>query len=511
MRSRLRAVLLTAILSAALTVPAGALPRGLTADLPLDAAALDAIVNGEPDGAVSSDTMSFVANVPYRNAEGEAKAGGTDVEFATLLVDGEPRDFAFAGTLGNGMQIIDITDPEDAQHVGVYDCKISQGDVQVFTREDHPGRTFVAYTMDTGYNANTSSACYREAEDLGLFTGAVHGTFIADVTDPYNPKTVSFVHVPKGSHNQTVHPSGLWMYNSNSELITNARAAAIEVIDIRDLSAPVIASTLPIVPLPGLGTDSHDITFNADGTRAYSAALSHTLIINTEDPEKPSVVGRIIDPMINVEHQSNPVTIDDPVLGAREFLIVEDEVAGAAGSSVCPTGGVHVYDITGPLEQAPVKVGYWNIDDIRPVTSPEPYFGQSCTAHVFQLHEEAGLMTIAFYNGGVRVVDISGLVGVALGANGAVGMREVGFWRVPSSDSWSFKTNDIGDGTEFYAYSNDIARGMDIVRYDAEGTAATRGTGQDRWYSAAELAAGALGAPRALLDPGYRPVCLLPR
>ena len=37
----------------------------------------------------------------------------------------------------------------------------------------------------------------------------------------------------------------------------------------------------------------------------------------------------------------------------RNFLIAEDEFAGAAGGPVCPSGGFHVYEITGELEKAP--------------------------------------------------------------------------------------------------------------------------------------------------------------
>ena len=41
--------------------------------------------------------------------------------------------------------------------------------------------------------------------------------------------------------------------------------------------------------------------------------------------------------------------------------------------------------------------------------------------HVFEIHEDAQVMTIAFYNGGVRVVDLCGLVGVALGGTQIAG------------------------------------------------------------------------------------------
>ena len=48
---------------------------------------------------------------------------------------------------------------------------------------------------------------------------------------------------------------------------------------------------IPFVPL-SLGSESHDITFNADGTRAYSAALSQTLVLDTTDPANPEQVHR---------------------------------------------------------------------------------------------------------------------------------------------------------------------------------------------------------------------------
>ena len=61
-----------------------------------------------------------------------------------------------------------------------------------------------------------------------------------------------------------------------------------------------------------------------------------------------------------------------------------------------------------------MKVGYWNIDTRRP---DRPRVDGTCTAHVFDIHEDEQVMTIAYYNGGVRVVDLSGLAGVALGGS----------------------------------------------------------------------------------------------
>ncbi|MFP5320845.1 MAG: LVIVD repeat-containing protein, partial [Acidimicrobiia bacterium] len=434
--------------------------------------------------AIHSDNLVPIANLAYGDQFGTGPNQGTDIEFAELKHRGKVRDFAIAGSYDNGLQIVDVSDPAAPALIGRYDCGVSQGDVQVFTRD---GRTYATYTMDAGYTLQEESDCVREAKALGLFQpttahpldvdpfGALDpsaaygrpgiGTYIVDITRPDRPTTVSFVGVAKGSHNQTVHPSGDWLYNSNSQLYTTAGNAGIEVFDIRDFGAPRLAAVLPLPPVPGLGSESHDITFNEQGTRAYSAALSHTAIIDTTVVDRPEIISVVIDPAINVHHQSTKVTLTDETLGAtRDLLFIEDEFAGAAGFDTCPSGGLHVYDVTGPLEAAPVKVGYWNIADLRYPTA-EGNVGDPCTMHVFQIHPEEGLLVAAFYNGGVRVVDLSSVVGVALGAQGA-GMREIAYARFPDSMTWAAKTPRIEPDGSFHLFGNDQNRGLDVYRFD---------------------------------------------
>jgi hypothetical protein len=436
-----------------------AVRRGLLATLAAIAAFPAAAAAQE---GAHSDNMRFVGNIPYEARNGAAGRGanyGTDMEFARL----KGRDYAVAGSYENGMHIIDISRPRSARVTGVYDCDILQGDVQVFSQEQRPGRTFAAYAVDAF--GNEESGCYREAEALGF--DAVdegrargrQGTFIVDITDPASPRTVSFVEVAQGSHNQTVHPSGDYLYNSNSDLITSF-LPAIEIFDISNLAAPLKVGELALPTRPGLGTESHDITFDGSGDRAYSAALSQGVIIDSSDPAKPSIVTSFVDPAVNVWHQSDPVTVGD-----RKFLLVEDEFAGALPAPVCPSGGFHVYDITGAKEKDPQKVGYWNIDEVRPTTSAE----DTCTAHVFDIHEDEGIMTVAFYNGGVRVVDLSGLAGVSLGDTTVAGegMEEIGFFRNTNANTWSAKTPRIEKDGSFYLYGNDINRGFDIYRFDS--------------------------------------------
>jgi hypothetical protein len=508
------------VLAAAASLSTGFLPIS-SADLGVPSLTL----------ADAPQNMEHVANIQYEDRYGTRANQGSDLEFATIPVETqvevqrgkgkgnaapklvtttEERTFAFVGSYTNGLHIIDVTVPDEPELVAVYDCAIAQGDVQVFERD---GRWLVAYTRDSGYAGatRTGSTCFQEAEALGF--GAADelgpGTFIADVTDPTDPTTVSFVGFPKGSHNQTVHPSGDYLYNSNSELITSVVGeVGIEVVDIRDLSAPEQVAFVPLPIRPGLGTESHDITFNTAGDRAYSAALSQTVIIDTTDPAAPELISSIVDPMINVEHQSDPVTIDDPILGERDFLIIEDEFVGAVGTGQCPNGGVHVYDITGDLEQDPQKVGYWNVALFGPTSNVT----DSCTAHVFEIHEDEQLMTIAFYNGGVRVVDLSGLVGVALGETG-VGMREVASFRFADANTWAVKAPSVDRDGVFHIYGNDQRRGFDAYRVDLTGGAENATTdGRDGWLTPEELeervaALPAVDLTQVAADP-FR--CLLP-
>jgi hypothetical protein len=427
-----------------------------------------------------SENMEFVKNLQYEHRNGATANGGSDIEFARI----GGRQYALAGSYFNGMQIVDITRPRDARVASVYDCGVTQGDIQVFRQAGKPGRVFASYASDT--QGDGISTCYQEAAALGFETlkengQGRNGTFIADITDPLNPVTVSFVEVTQGSHNQTIHPSGNFLYNSNSDLITSFQPA-IEVFDISNFAAPAKVAELALPTRPGLGTESHDITFRSDGDRAYSAALSQGVVINTEDPAAPSIVSSWLDPAINVWHQADPFSTRDESGARRDFVLVEDEFAGAAGGPVCPSGGFHVYEVTGELEQAPEKVGYWNIDDVS-------YSGQAdgtCTAHVFRIHEREQLMTVAFYNGGVRVVDLSGLSGISLGSSQLTGegMKEIGHYRFPDSNTWAAKTPQIDRRTgDFYLYGNDRDRGLDVYKFEGE---RQRSMSRGRWMSAEE-------------------------
>ncbi len=399
------------------------------------------------------DSMRFVANLQYDDS-GEVQ-NGSDIEF--VKVNG--REYALAGTLRGGMHIIDISKPEQPERVAVYDCAVSQGDIQVWKQGR---RVLASYTADGTFGAaGAASTCAR---DLKLGPEA-SGTIIVDLTKPAEPRTVSYLHVPRGSHNMTIHPSGQYLYNSNSDLITSTQPT-ITIYDVSQPESPkkVQDFAVPFVPT-SLGSESHDITFNEAGTRAYSAALSQTLVLDTEDPRDPRIVSQVVDPTVNVAHQADPVDLTRPDGSTRTVLVVTDERAGAAASAECPGGGLHLYDITGDLENDPKKIGTWFIP------TAQVQDGATCTSHVLRIYPEQQMATIAWYSQGVRVLDISGLASfegdaTSVGFGDGVGIKEVGNFVLADSDTWSFKTNKIKKDGSFYGYGNDLVRGFDVYHYD---------------------------------------------
>ena len=117
-----------------------------------------------------------------------------------------------------------------------------------------------------------------------------------------------------------------------------------------------------------------------------------------------------------------------------------------------------------------MKVGYFNFSDIR-LTDGMPGEG-TCTAHVFQLFRDQNIMLIANYNGGVHVLDISSLAGLALGAqnpagNLGTGIKELGYARFSDSVTWAVKSPHFNRKGVSYLFGNDEFRGLDVYRFDA--------------------------------------------
>lgn len=387
---------------------------------------------GEPAAGTGVD-LTPVSNWQYK--------GGTDLEFATIPdADGNDREYAVAPseTTSDGgfgaLRLFDLTaDPAEPPLVGFLPCNVTQNDVQV-------RGTTVFMGVDGGVKG---TECFEQAG-----VSPALGVIAVDIADPTNPTAVGFMPIKYGAHNTTLHPSGDYLYVSDSELTpktgepAGSQLGRINVIDIRDLSAMKEVFTLPLPT----GLSSHDIDFNDKGDRAYSAALTQTLILDTSDPTKPSIKTTILDPAINISHGAD-------LSPDGTHLYVTDEQAGAAANGVCNVGGVHIYDIRN--EAAPVKTGFYAFSPVNSLGST--VFNESdvltCTAHVLDYGPTNKTFSNAGYAAGVRIVDIENRVGLP---------TELASFTPVDADTWSAKQHKDPK----YLYSNDLARGFDVYEYE---------------------------------------------
>ncbi|MCW2608218.1 MAG: hypothetical protein JWO60_2911 [Frankiales bacterium] len=421
---------LPVLLAVALATPlaAYAAPSSAPAGLPYESALAEG----------TGTNLKPVANIKY--------TGGTDLEFATLQVKGEDRDFAVVPSEnahgGTGaLRLVDISDPRNPVLTGVLSCNVTQNDVQVLTRG---ARTFVFMGVDGGVK---DDKCFNQIKPKKATPGL--GVIAVDITDPAKPTPVGFVPIGLGAHNTTLHPSGDFLYVSDSELVpATSRPAGemtgrINVVDVRDLGAMKEVFTLPLPT----GLSSHDVSFNRKGTRGYSAALTETLILDTTKPEAPSILTRIVDPAVNISHGAD-ITPDET------HMYVTDEQAGAAANGVCNVGGVHVYDITNEL--VPVKTGFYAFNPANSALSTVNNTSGvlTCTAHVLDYGPTGKTFSNAGYAAGVRIVDTTNRIGVP---------SELASFTPVDADTWSAKQYK----DPRFLFANDLARGFDVYEYDA--------------------------------------------
>jgi hypothetical protein len=367
-----------------------------------------------------------VANIPY--------AGGSDVEFVSKTVSvcsggtcqNESRDYAIAGVLSQPARVIDITNPRAPVEVATLPCAMNQNDIQI-------SGNLVLQSADS-----TSGSCKRPD---GSKTTATIG--ISDISDPRAPKLVGTLKEARGAHNATVHPTQPIVYISDSDLAnTDGNGAQIHIWDFSNPAAPAKVQSWSYLPQHS----PHDITFNAAGTRAYAASISHTEIINTENPKAPSLVSVIANEGISISHQADP-TPDG------KLLLVSDELGGGSATTPSPGGPVHIYDISNELR--PVKIGAFG-NDATGVNG-------TSTSHVFRINPDGTTAAIAWYNDGVHVVDWSGAYGLnaaGLGANSNAGPYLIASMKLPNADTWSAKMwQERHPG---YVFANDMGRGFDV-------------------------------------------------
>jgi hypothetical protein len=408
------------------------------------------------------ENMEVVANVPIDF--------GADIEMH--------GDYAYVSTYGScsggtppigtpfpgncqpgtgGVSVIDISDPENPERVGLFDCAGGQNDVQL-----SPDGKWLAMAIESRNNA-----CHPGEE----------GSVVISLADPENPVEVSFLPVRNnagtlvGSHNHTID----WPY-----LYIDQYVASYNKIDIYDLTDPAAPEKLPGVqygpPAPGFGSTSpHDLIIeHRDDGKDYLYASSGNQtsdVIDVTDPRNPIILQRLVDPAVDFAHQSEPNH-------DGSLTLITDEYRGGGQANACGRtetqdgprdipndntfgdrnnlGALYFYKTgaDGLVESdgngRPVVAGTYNL----PLQTGEidPLLGQGCTVHIYWQAPDENRLVVSWYGRGSRVVDYSN----------PARARELGWFIPDGADTWSAKPHNG------YIFTGDIARGFDVLRYTGE-------------------------------------------
>jgi hypothetical protein len=281
----------------------------------------------------------------------------------------------------------------------------------------------------------------NEAGTVGVLTreGAAdrkNGLVVLDVSTPAHPRILSEFtdSLTSGIHNT-------WFYR-NVVYVTNDGTGAINIIDISDPKAPKMAGRWET----GDPNDRyvHDVWVH-DGIMYLSYWDDGVQILDVGGlnrggtAEKPVFVSRFVYPIGNTHN----------VWRDRNYLFIGDEIFGCPQCINGPRGYVHVVDLS-DIDH-PVEVGKYEV--------PE--------AGAHNMWAEDGKLYIAYYNGGLRIVDIRGELRGDLYRQG----RQIGYFHT-ANDKGYVPNEPMAWGPQPFKgniFVSDMNSGLWVVKLDEKG------------------------------------------
>jgi hypothetical protein len=444
---------------------------------------------------------------------------GTDVEFQSRTADDGVHDYAFLGTMGEGLKIFDVTDPTSPRSAGQYTDPGWQNDVQV--RGDLAVVGFDPLT--SGLNPS-ASLCLQQKQASG-------GVDLVRLE--YDRSTATFTtsllgcvsaSPSGGAHNATIHPSGTWL-----AMVNPRGQGSVDVVDLRSTPQRIYRivqdATLANAACGGAaagqcisngrpGTWSpHDLQFSKDGRTMYVAAIGNdTVLVDVSKVLSGSVktIGVAPNdspPLGDVATNPHDVSIahQSDVSSDGALLLVTDERGGGLQQTSCNTdpngviGGLHFWALRripglsqtqGASPSAPKRLGGWfypnpllAVDPLASVLATLPRAERACTIHVFRAGGNGtsspgeaesgfdGVSTLpprqavsAHYGAGVWHIDFSGPAkatdGIAESPRTTWG-NTLGWNVMPGAETWSAKEY------KGYIYAGDMSRGFDVYGFGA--------------------------------------------
>ncbi|MFE9852445.1 LVIVD repeat-containing protein [Streptomyces sp. NPDC005576] len=443
----LLATLLTATNAVASPGPGDSAATAVSADTRAEAEA--AITNGGIPGVdeiVHSANIEHLANVPK-----DALLGlNTDLAFQ--------GKYAFAGNF-DGFRIFDISNPKKPKTVAQVLCPGSQNDISV-------SGNLLFLSTDSSRSDNSCASTTQPATEKSSWEGIK----VFDISDKRHPEYVASVETACGSHTHTIVPKRNDVYVYVSSYSPNAAFPdcqpphdGISVIKVprkapeqaRIVNFPVLFPDggnpgAPDNPGVSKTTGCHDITVLPSEDLAAGACMGDGLLFSIKDPANPKIIDRVED-NVNFAFWHSATFNQD-----AHKVVFTDELGGG-GAATCneeigPNRGADgIYDIVGKGDHRKLVFrSYYKID--RPQADVEV-----CVAHNGSLIPVEGrdLMVQAWYQGGISVwdfTDSSKPAEIAYFERGPVTLDAV-----TTAGPWSaYYYNG-------YIYSNDIAKGLDVL------------------------------------------------
>ncbi|MEU3724269.1 hypothetical protein [Streptomyces sp. NPDC031705] len=416
------------------------------------------------DEVVHSANIKPLANVPSTNPAGI----NSDLAFQ--------GDYAYAGNY-DGFTIYDIANPRSPKVVTQVLCPGGQNDVSV-------SGDLLFLSTDSSRSDDSCNSVSQPATEKSSWEGIK----IFDIKDKRNPKYIKSVETACGSHTHTLVPGGrdIYLYVSSyspNEAFPDCKPphdgiSVVKVPKKAPTQAAVVAFPVlfpdggnPGAPAnPGVSktTGCHDITVLPSKNLAAGACMGDGILFDISEPEQPRVIDRVQD---NV----NFAFWHSATFNERANKVVFTDELGGGGGATCneatgpDRGADGIYDITGRGDQRKLVFrGYFKIPRHQADT-------ENCVAHNGSLIPVGGgrdIMVQAWYQGGVSVWDFTD----------SAAPKEIGYF-----ERGPLTTDKLGLGGSWSAYyynghiySNDIVKGLDVLRLDDWRTESAKWVWMDR-------------------------------
>ncbi|BCJ52522.1 hypothetical protein Asp14428_39970 [Actinoplanes sp. NBRC 14428] len=370
-------------------------------------------------------------------------------------------NYAFGGNY-NGFAVYDITNPKAPVVATQVLCPGSQNDISVY------GNLLFLGTD----SQRTNDSCDNSASSNATPGDRWEGIKVFDISDPVTPRYLKSVKTTCGSHTQTLVPgkagdNSVYLYVSSYNLaatdqpncaLPHDKISIVRVPRADPQAASVVATPVlfPDGGYPGgsqgqsATTGCHDITAYPEKDIAAGACMGDGVLFDISVRSAPKVITTVRD-------TENFAFWHSATFNNNATKVVFTDELGGGGAATCnpeigpERGADAIYDIVGRGNNRKLEFrSYFKI----PRTNTDT---ENCVAHNGSLIPVPGrdIMVQAWYQGGISVWDFTD----------SSNPKELAYWERGPISATQFVSGGSWSAYWYngFIYSNDIAKGVDVL------------------------------------------------